>query len=39
MEFCQVVEVFRNPENKPAWQYIDECDLRGYEIGGAQNFS
>lgn len=28
--------VFRNPENKPAWQYIDECDLRGYEIGGAQ---
>ena len=28
--------VFRNPENKPAWQYIDECGLRGYEIGGAQ---
>lgn len=28
--------VFRNPEEKAAWQYIDECDLRGYEIGGAQ---
>lgn len=28
--------VFRNPENKAAWQYIDECGLRGYEIGGAQ---
>ena len=28
--------VFRNPQDKPAWQYIDECGLRGYEIGGAQ---
>ncbi|MFQ8706389.1 MAG: UDP-N-acetylmuramate dehydrogenase [Thomasclavelia sp.] len=28
--------VFRNHENKAAWQYIDECGLRGYEIGGAQ---
>lgn len=28
--------VFRNPEQKAAWQYIDECGLRGYEIGGAQ---
>ena len=28
--------VFRNPQDKPAWQYIDECCLRGYEIGGAQ---
>ena len=28
--------VFRNPEDKAAWQYIDECGLRGYEIGGAQ---
>lgn len=28
--------VFRNPETKAAWQYIDECGLRGYEIGGAQ---
>ena len=28
--------VFRNPEEKAAWQYIDECGLRGYEIGGAQ---
>lgn len=28
--------VFRNPQDKPAWEYIDECGLRGYEIGGAQ---
>lgn len=28
--------VFRNPEKKSAWQYIDEAGLRGYEIGGAQ---
>lgn len=28
--------VFRNPETKPAWKYIDEAGLRGYEIGGAQ---
>lgn len=28
--------VFRNPETKSAWQYIDEAGLRGYEIGGAQ---
>ena len=28
--------VFINPQDKPAWQYIDECGLRGYEIGGAQ---
>ena len=28
--------VFRNPEKIPAWQCIDECGLRGYEIGGAQ---
>lgn len=28
--------VFRNPSEKAAWQYIDECGLRGYEIGGAQ---
>ena len=28
--------VFRNPEEKPAWRYIDEAGLRGYEIGGAQ---
>ena len=28
--------VFRNPQDKTAWQYIDECGLRGYEIGGAQ---
>lgn len=28
--------VFRNSTTKPAWQYIDEAELRGYEIGGAQ---
>lgn len=28
--------VFRNPEEKPAWKYIDDAGLRGYEIGGAQ---
>lgn len=28
--------VFRNPEGKAAWQCIDECGLRGKQIGGAQ---
>ena len=28
--------VFRNPEQKTAWKCIDECGLRGKEIGGAQ---
>lgn len=28
--------VFRNPEGMPAWKCIDECGLRGKEIGGAQ---
>lgn len=28
--------VFRNPKEQAAWQYIDDCGLRGYEIGGAQ---
>ncbi|MCD7840225.1 MAG: UDP-N-acetylmuramate dehydrogenase [Erysipelotrichaceae bacterium] len=34
--FASAGSVFRNPDEKPAWQYIDECGLRGYEIGGAQ---
>ena len=28
--------VFRNPEDRAAWQYIDDCGLRGFEMGGAQ---
>ncbi|MEG0453305.1 MAG: UDP-N-acetylmuramate dehydrogenase [Coprobacillus sp.] len=28
--------IFRNCDDKPAWQFIDECGLRGHEIGGAQ---
>lgn len=34
--FACAGSIFRNPDEKPAWQYIDECGLRGYEIGGAQ---
>ncbi len=34
--FASAGSIFRNPDEKPAWQYIDECHLRGYEIGGAQ---
>ena len=28
--------VFRNPGSQPAWKYVDDAGLRGYEIGGAQ---
>ena len=34
--FASAGSIFRNPEEKSAWQCIDECGLRGYEIGGAQ---
>jgi len=34
--FACAGSVFRNPEEKSAWRYIDEAGLRGYEIGGAQ---
>ncbi len=34
--FASAGSIFRNPDDKPAWKYIDECGLRGYEIGGAQ---
>ncbi|WP_249028799.1 UDP-N-acetylmuramate dehydrogenase [Tannockella kyphosi] len=27
--------IFRNPDEKGAWYYIDACGLRGYRIGGA----
>ena len=27
---------FKNPEEKPAWQCIEECGLRGYRVGGAK---
>ena len=36
LEYPSAGSVFRNPEEKPAWRYIDEAGLRGYEIGGAQ---
>lgn len=28
--------IFQNPSMAPAWKLIEECDLRGREIGGAQ---
>jgi UDP-N-acetylmuramate dehydrogenase len=28
--------VFRNPEQKAAWQIIDELGFRGYQLGGAR---
>jgi UDP-N-acetylmuramate dehydrogenase len=28
--------VFKNPDDKPAWQYVDEVGLRGHRIGNAQ---
>lgn len=34
--FPSAGSVFRNPKEKPAWECIDECGLRGWEIGGAQ---
>ena len=34
--FASAGSIFRNPQEKSAWQYIDECGLRGHEIGGAQ---
>lgn len=34
--FPSAGSVFRNPIDMPAWKCIDECGLRGWEIGGAQ---
>ncbi len=28
--------VFKNPPDRPAWQYVDEAGLRGHRIGKAQ---
>ena len=28
--------IFKNPDEKPAWQCIEECGLRGYTVGGAK---
>ncbi|MEX0682365.1 MAG: UDP-N-acetylmuramate dehydrogenase [Dehalococcoidia bacterium] len=28
--------VFKNPDDKAAWQYVDEAGLRGHRIGNAQ---
>jgi len=28
--------VFKNPDDKPAWQYVDGAGLRGHRIGNAQ---
>jgi len=35
-DFPSAGSIFRNPDEKGAWKYIDECGLRGHEIGGAQ---
>ncbi len=34
--FACAGSVFRNPGDQPAWKYVDDAGLRGYEIGGAQ---
>ncbi|MBO6047759.1 MAG: UDP-N-acetylmuramate dehydrogenase [Erysipelotrichaceae bacterium] len=34
--FACAGSVFRNPDDQPAWKYVDEVGMRGYEIGGAQ---
>lgn len=34
--FASCGSIFRNPDDKPAWKYVDEVGMRGYEIGGAQ---
>lgn len=35
LELPSAGSVFRNPETRPAWQYIEEIGYRGKRIGGA----
>ena len=35
LEYPSAGSVFRNPENDFAGRLIEDCNLKGYEIGGA----
>lgn len=36
LELPSAGSTFKNPQSKAAWQCIEEVDLRGHQIGGAQ---
>lgn len=36
LEYPSAGSVFRNPNEKPAWQYIEELGFKGKQIGGAK---
>lgn len=36
LEFPSAGSTFKNPAAKPAWKCIEDVDLRGHQIGGAQ---